>query len=170
MHRREVLKGAGALAAATALWRSLLARSPPAADPWLDALCDVVIPDSDTPGARKAGVASFVRLAAAHGLAGSSPADLTELKHQLDHADTPFERLSGADQHAVLVTVDARDAANPATQWARIKKLILMGYYTSQIGASQELHYQLVPGRFDPDVPVHPGDRAWSSDWIGQGF
>jgi hypothetical protein len=45
-----------------------------------------------------------------------------------------------------------------------------MGYYTSEIGASQELQYQLVPGRFDPDLPVKPGDRAWSSDWIGQGF
>lgn len=149
--------------------------SPPAsataaAGAWLDAVCDMVIPDADTPGARKAGVAAFVQLAASHGLAGSSAADLVGLKTQLDQARGPFEHLAVAAQHDVLVMVDGRDATNRSTPWAHVKKLILMGYYTSEIGASQELRYQLVPGRFDPDLPVHPGDRAWSSDWIGRGF
>jgi hypothetical protein len=34
----------------------------------------------------------------------------------------------------------------------------------------QELQYNLVPGRWDPDVPVKPGDRGSSSDWVGQTF
>ena len=55
-------------------------------------------------------------------------------------------------------------------QWPRLKGLILIGYYTSEIGASQELRYILVPGHFDPDVPLEPGDRAWSSDWTGVKF
>jgi Gluconate 2-dehydrogenase subunit 3 len=176
MHRRDALKGVGALAAAAALWRTLLAAPPStvlpgAPDEWLDALCDVLIPDTDTPGARKAGVAAFVRLAAQHGIAGASPSDLANFKALLNRNGTrSFDQLTPSEQLDLLVPIDARDATNGAAEWARIKKLILMGYYTSETGASQELQYQLVPGRFDPDVPVHPGDRAWSSDWIGQGF
>ena len=45
-----------------------------------------------------------------------------------------------------------------------------MGYYTSEAGATQELRYTLVPGRWDPDVPLKPGDRGSSSDWVGQTF
>jgi hypothetical protein len=176
MHRRDALKRVAVLATATAVWQELLAASPsatstPAANEWLEAVCDTLIPDTDTPGAKKAGVADFVRFAAEHGLAGVSPPDLAKLKAQLDLAATmPFQQLSASAQYNLLAPIDARDAINSATPWARIKKLILMGYYTSEVGAAQELQYQLVPGRFDPDLPVHPGERAWSSDWIGQGF
>jgi hypothetical protein len=175
MHRRELLTGVGALASASLVWKELLAAtdapSPASARPFLDVLCDLVIPDGATPGAKKAGVPAFIILALQHHLAGASKSDLTDLQSMLDQQGrSSFIRLPSSDQRSALIVIDFRDAANPATAWSRIKKLILMGYYTSEIGASQELQYQLVPGRFDSDLPVKPGDRAWSSDWIGQGF
>ena len=175
MHRRELLAGVGALATASLVWKELLAAagapSPASASPFLDVMCDLVIPDGATPGAKKAGVPAFITLALQHHLAGASKSDLTELQSMLDRqGGGSFLDLASSEQRSALTVIDARDAANPATAWSRIKKLILMGYYTSEIGASQELQYQLVPGRFDPDLPVKPGDRAWSSDWIGQGF
>ena len=36
----------------------------------------------------------------------------------------------------------------------------MVGYYTSEAGASKELIYDLVPGRFDPDIPVTAATRA----------
>jgi hypothetical protein len=44
-----------------------------------------------------------------------------------------------------------------------MKELTLLGYYTSQIGATQELKYAPVPGRFDGCVPFATVGRAWST-------
>ena len=54
--------------------------------------------------------------------------------------------------------------------WKVIKGLILTGYYTSEVGGSKELRYELVPGRWDPDLPLKPTDRAFSSDWTAVDF
>ncbi|MDH4133072.1 MAG: gluconate 2-dehydrogenase subunit 3 family protein [Gemmatimonadota bacterium] len=43
-----------------------------------------------------------------------------------------------------------------------LKELTLVGYYTSEIGASQELRYVHVAGRYDGDMPYEEGDRAYS--------
>jgi hypothetical protein len=48
--------------------------------------------------------------------------------------------------------------------------LILTGYYSSEAGASKELQYNLIPGRWDADIPLKPGDRAYSSDWTAVEF
>jgi len=83
-----------------------------------------------------------------------------------------FTRLSPARQHAVLEAYDAQAFApdQDSHPWRKIKALILTGYYTSEIGASRELHYELVPGRFDPDVPLPANNRSWSSDWTAVDF
>jgi hypothetical protein len=44
-----------------------------------------------------------------------------------------------------------------------MKELTLLGYYTSQVGATQELKYARVPGRFDGCVPLSSIGRAWST-------
>jgi hypothetical protein len=178
MQRREFLTCSAALSAAVALWGVVRATDAAAAraqhleDPLLDRVCDLVIPDTDTPGARTVGVPSFIKLALAHGLADSTPADRTQLEALLRDAagGTSFLSLSPGRQQEVLVDVDRSAYAERGSLWARIKSLILMGYYTCEAGATQELRYQLVPGRFDPDVLQKPGDRASSNDWTGQRF
>ena len=54
--------------------------------------------------------------------------------------------------------------------WRTIKALILTGYYTSEPGGSQELQFNLVPGTYEPDVPVTGQTRAFSSDWTAVDF
>jgi hypothetical protein len=51
--------------------------------------------------------------------------------------------------------------------WPLVKHLILMGYYTSEVGASQELEFVLDPGGFKADLPYRKGDRAQSADYFG---
>lgn len=157
----------------------------------------LVIPRGNTPGAGDIGVAEFVALALAHGLLGTGGAvagvfDRTDLasfaradgtlryldwlEAQLDRrAGGDFLRASSAQRGRVLVALDAEafpsgpPTATPSP-WQAIKALILTGYYTSQIGGAQELRYELTPGRFDPDLPLNPLDRAWSSDWTAVDF
>ena len=75
-------------------------------------------------------------------------------------------------QVARLTALDAEAFAPDAGDhaWKTIKALILTGYYASEAGGANELRYELVPGRYDPDVPPKPDDRAFSSDWTAVDF
>lgn len=46
--------------------------------------------------------------------------------------------------------------------FSMLKDLTLMGYFTSEIGATQALEYVAVPGRYDGCVPLKPGQKAWA--------
>lgn len=150
-------------------------------------VAELVIPATDTPGAGTVGTGDFVLVALAHGLEG------TRKPPAADPSFTPFLRADGSLDHAAwldgklgaswLTLPPARQAdqlagldasaykGDPAAApWRAIKALILTGYYTSEVGGSQELNYNLIPGRFDPKVPVTPETRAYSSDWTAVDF
>lgn len=153
----------------------------------------LVIPRTATPGAGDVGVGDFVLIALAHGLAGTRKPILgaldgqhrrsdgslrysTWLEQVLDqHAGGNFLKLPAAKQISILAALDAEafpqgPPPTEASPWRNIKGLILTGYYTSEAGGSQELQFEMVPGRYDPDVPVGPETRAFSSDWTAVEF
>jgi hypothetical protein len=177
--RRDLLMqglvtAAGLGVAPACLWAAVDGRSNTVETPLLDWLCDAVIPATDTPGAVAAGVPAFVELAVAHGLRGANAKLLVQFGAGIDTlAGGDFQGLSVADRFALLDDVDRRTMTREPDQtlpsallhWPTLKALIVIGYYTSEAGSSEELRYQLAPGRLDPDVPLDPGGRAWSNDW-----
>ena len=163
----------------------------------LKQVAQLVIPASDTPGAGDAGVGDFVILALAHGLDGTGEAvsaassawELREFKRNdgslsfVGWLERKLDRAVGGDwlgkdrasQLAALEELDRQSSPpGPPPQdpspWRKLKALILTGYYTSQIGGAQELRFEMVPGRYDPDLPLTRDYRAWSSDWIAVEF
>ena len=44
----------------------------------------------------------------------------------------------------------------------QLKELTLAGYYTSEVGATEELQWLAAPGRYDADVPLSEVGRAWA--------
>lgn len=146
---------------------------------FINTLCELVIPTTETPGAREVGVGNFVLFAARHGLKGSKDSMVAVFEKALnDYAKAPFIGLGIEMQNSVLTEIDRNvfsrqpeiNLSAEMQTWKSIKSLILLGYYTSEVGASQELRYQLIPGSFQPDVPVTDATRAWSSDWTGVKF
>ncbi|EGI55315.1 hypothetical protein SUS17_1841 [Sphingomonas sp. S17] len=156
-----------------------------------------VLPRTTTPGAGEIGAHDFVILALAHGLDGTRapaagaalPATITRhqrrdgtldyldwLEWQLDagtHGD--YLAVPPAGREAAVAAIDKAafaDAGPDAVEspWRKLKGLILTAYYTSEVGGSRELQYELVPGRWDADIPYIPGSRAWSSDWTAVEF
>jgi hypothetical protein len=162
----------------------------------LERVATIVIPEGETAGAASTGVARFVELALRHGLDGTrepgsasaiplgnetnDPHEsdaarrlLKPVKRELDEAaDGDFLKAAPDKQTAAVEQLDARAFApgNDDHPWHKIKDLILTGYYTSEVGASKELSYELVPGRWDADIPLAPDQRAYSSDWTAVDF
>ena len=46
--------------------------------------------------------------------------------------------------------------------YRQLKELTVAGYYTSEAGATEELQFNAVMGRYDPDVPLAEIGRAWA--------
>jgi hypothetical protein len=44
-----------------------------------------------------------------------------------------------------------------------MKQLTLLGYFTSEIGATQTLRYVAVPGKYEGCIPYKKGDKAWAT-------
>lgn len=160
---------------------------------FLDAVSQTMIPRTATPGAGDVHTGAFVAMALAHGLHGARQplaADTTSalrayarpdgsldhiawLRGALDRRAAPsFLAATPARRHTALAALDAEAfaAGGDHHPWHVVKALILTGYYTSEAGGSQELRYEAVPGRYDPDLPVAPQTRAISNDWTAVDF
>ena len=52
----------------------------------------------------------------------------------------------------------------PNHYFRMIKELTLLGYFTSEVGATKALRYVEIPGRYDGCMPYKKGDKAWALD------
>ena len=133
-------------------------------------IAEHIIPTTDTPGARAAGVHVFIDTM----LAGHYPAeDRQRVLEGLEQLDASAEREYGRafircgpdEQRAMLTRIDQEAFAPERREphWFRtIKELTVVGYYTSEIGATQELRHVAVPGRFEGCVPLEQIGRTWA--------
>jgi hypothetical protein len=185
--RRDFLAGMALLGAAFAAHAAPASARPIA--PYQALMRDVaqIMIPHDHAGGGRGGVGAFVLLALAHGLQGTHKVQPeSTLQNGQGHFDyaawlaADLDRRVGAPhlaaplarRQAALAALDA-DAFGgvaAAQPWHKLKALILTGYYTSEVGGSQELAYEHIPGRFDPDLPVTAQTRAYSSDWTAVDF
>lgn len=175
--RRDVFAGLLGFAATAALpksaWAGAAAKSYVTAGqtPFLASFVDTLIPATDTPGAKAAGVhLGLVALLERWASVKTRAATLTTIAAiQADlgrRAGAPFVTAKPAARLSALSALDAEAFATPRpSAWAdyrTFKALAVRLYYTSEIGASQELRYDPLPGGYFGDVPFTAGDRAWA--------
>ena len=165
-----VLAGCEARRVPDAAWQ-LRALTPDQAD-LVATITDHILPETDTPGARAVGVHRFIDAM----LAESYPAeDRDRFLAGLADVDARARRTCGraflqcatTEQRALLVHLDREAFAttpgpDEAPFFRTMKELTLVGYYTSEIGATRELRHAPVPGRFDGCVPLAEIGRAWA--------
>jgi hypothetical protein len=141
-------------------------------------VAEIIIPKTDTPGAKEAGVPSFIDQLLkdvyspedqewfSKGLA-SFNADAEK-----EYGDT-FADLDEDDQQAFVKKVhDEAIQAEKATQPApkrpfilMMKEMTMLGYFTSEIGATQVLQYAPVPGAYKGCVPLSEAGngKTWAT-------
>lgn len=141
----------------------------------IERVVDVMIPDTDTPGALAAGVHHFIDLMLDE---WASPERQERYSHGLQDLRARLQALSGEDfmsssneqQLDILRDLDQAAFAAAGTDsfnsfYKEFKKLVLFGYYSSEVGATVELQYEALTPEYKACVPIEDIGRAWF--WLG---
>jgi gluconate 2-dehydrogenase gamma chain len=177
MDRRALLRSAlllvgGSIASGAPL--ELFARSTPkptrffsaAQFALLEEVADIMIPRTDTPGAREVGVPeAFDTLVKQW----ASPQRQLQFRAVLDDIQQTvmakegkaFMELAFEQRVAFISSYDSAKLLG-SRAYAKFKELLLTLYYLSEAGATQELRYEHTPGAWEAATPVTPQTRAWA--------
>ena len=133
-------------------------------------LVDLIIPESDTPGALTANVHQFIDVM----LDGWAAAD-TQLRfldnfNNIDRRSMAMTGKTFADanrtqQIKLLEVLDKESFSDNGTDifFGEFKALVIFGYYSSAEGASIELRYDRIPGDYRDCIPFSEVGRSWST-------
>jgi gluconate 2-dehydrogenase gamma chain len=134
----------------------------------MTALSERVMPTTDTPGAIAAGVPEFIEKMLADWavpddrkpiLAGL---DAIEARSQADYKVAGAE--ATAEQQDALLTLAMENQLPGGWEFFdKFRQLVLTGYFTSEIGITQERKYLPVPGGYDGAYPYSQVNRVFSS-------
>jgi len=147
----------------------------------LAALAETIIPATDTPGAREAGVADFIVMMIRECTERKSQNKfITGLKDLQDHCEgvykRPYQHLEAAQQESVLALFEKKsrhtggivgkvqDRYLGKSFFTILKEYTVEGYCTSEAGATRGLAYVNVPGKFQGCVPMLPGQKGWATN------
>ncbi len=142
---------------------------------FLDEVGDTILPTTSTPGAKAAGVGRFMATMVKDCYKPDDQKVFTKGLSQLDDASQKkngkkFMESTQQQRTAVLIDLDNEQKAyqktkkkeDPNHYFRMMKELTLLGYFTSEVGATKALRYLPVPGKYDGNVPYKKGEKAWA--------
>jgi hypothetical protein len=144
------------------------------------ALAETIIPASDSPGAKEAGVEQYII---------TMIKDCTERKSQnkfidglkaLNHYcksqfNKPFDQCTEKEKQQTLQHFEemgksskgligkAEDRYLGKSFFSTLKTYTIQGYCSSEMGATKGLSYLYIPGKFVGCMPLQPGQKAWAT-------
>ncbi|MDH3709706.1 MAG: gluconate 2-dehydrogenase subunit 3 family protein [Cyclobacteriaceae bacterium] len=141
-------------------------------------LADMIIPETKTPGAIEAGVPYFIDSMLDQCLETEAQQMFLDGLNRLNslsqsHHSQDFLKIEDDQQTAILKKIAAEDhtpdeysgfGRNPEakTFFKQLKQLTLLGYFTSEMGATEALEYLQIPGGYDGCTTLIPGQKAWA--------
>lgn len=134
----------------------------------VERIVDVMIPQTDTPGAQAAGVHHFIDMMLAEWASAERQARYVQGLRDLDTSlreigSSDFVSSTPAQQLETLRSLDERAYSDGAGDsfYRELKKLALFGYYSSEAGATVELQYEAVTPDYKACVPIEDVGRTW---------
>lgn len=148
----------------------------------LAALTEMIIPKTDTPGAIEAGVPKVVEMMVADwytdterkiffdGLISLDMFCSEKFKKIFNRCEPmqQIEALKATEKDAaqykstVSLLPFEREIDENTPFFTKLKELTVLGYYTSEVGAKQELAYNPMPMRYEGDYDFIKIGRQWS--------
>jgi len=140
----------------------------------LGSLAEAIIPTTDTPGAIDAGVPQYIEMMLEH---FTPPDEVEVFRSQLDWVSSwlaqqdarSLEDVAEEKRNALLTALDDQAFGDGSSNdlppgepalFAILKPLTVAGYYTSEIGATIELHQ--TPFETYRDVPFDEIGKTWA--------
>ncbi|MBS1602621.1 MAG: gluconate 2-dehydrogenase subunit 3 family protein [Bacteroidetes bacterium] len=189
MRRRKAIRNIGLLVggalAGGAGWRWWRMRRQPPMEvlqgnlALLDDLAETIIPATDTPGAKAAGVGPVIftlvrdcadRMTQNNFIEGVQ--DVIGKSREL--YGKPFGECSQAQREELLASFEdtgdsgglvskVRKRLTGASFYTTLKKYAVLGYCTSKAGATEAMRYDYIPGKYVGSLPLQPGQRSWAT-------
>ncbi len=139
----------------------------------LDEVAEIILPRTDTPGAKDAGVGAFMKVFVTDCYTREEQAifhsGLLQLEATAEEAyDSKFATLTSAQRTELIRNLDREAKAVAAAggtphYFTMIKQLTLFGFFTSKVGGTEVLRYVAIPGRYDGCMPYEKGQPAWAT-------
>ena len=139
----------------------------------LNEIADTIIPTTNTPGAKAAKVGQFMAVMVSDCYEPDEQKRFMEGLATLQAASekangNTFQKSTPAQRTALLNALDKeqldyqkkKKSEEPTHYFRVIKDLVLWGYFSSEIGATQALRHVEIPGRYET-IEYKKGDRAW---------
>ncbi len=180
MNRREVIKRTailmgGAISAPAILGILKGCKAKPGVD-WnpqfftqeqafvISEVAEIIIPKTDTPGAKEAGVPAFIEQMIFECYSEENRDKFVNaLNEFIKTADFPnlstekrTEYVFGEHEKAI------QEKTQPRPFVLTMKELTMLGFFSSQPGATQVLQYEAVPGRYIGCQPLEEVGKAWA--------
>ncbi len=130
------------------------------------AIAETIIPETDTPGAIKAGVPGWIELlvqdcfeAADQKIIMEGLADVESRSR--DEFQESYAGLTVGQQIELLTGLEkeAKKSGNKKAFIRQFKELTKFTYVNSEAGGTQAFDFVLVPGRWDPAADLKPGQK-----------
>jgi len=161
---------------------------------FLNEVADTILPTTGSPGAKAANVGQFMAVMVRDCYEPKDQKIFLEGLGKLDDAsrkkfNAKFLDLTATQRTDMLVALDKEQKDYYAKAYEKmsaeiakhkgdddyvpnipnhyyrmIKELTLLGYFTSEVGATKALRYMETPGRYDGCMPYKKGDKAWAID------
>lgn len=129
-----------------------------------------ILPKTDTPSGEDVDCHGFVDYQLATCYSEQNQQDIANLidkinltaQRSLGHT---FAQLSDQKRQTLLENIEALNGFDETDKerFKFLKSLIVFGYFTTEVGATQALNYLAVPGGFSGSIPYKAGDKAWGS-------
>lgn len=144
-------------------------------------VAEIIIPKTDTPGAKDAKVGEFIETMLKDCYSAKDQESFAAGMKELEKKD--FLKAKPEEQTSILKAMEksAKEESEKAgaekkkyTEAGKeytdagvpffrlVKELTLLGYFTSEDGATKSLEYVAVPGRYDGCIDLKPGQKAWA--------
>lgn len=142
---------------------------------FLDDVAETILPETSSPGAKAAKVGQFMTVMVNDCYEKADQEVFHRGMRQLNEVskekmgDT-FSKLSPQKKQELLISLDKeqkdyqknKKPEERSHYFRMMKELTLLGFFTSEVGATQALRYIERPGRYDGCVPYKKGDKAWA--------
>jgi hypothetical protein len=185
MNRREIIQQIAILTGASVLgadrflrggWNQALSANlfSPADIAFFDEVAETIIPRTATPGAKDAKVGAFIADYATQCYSKEDQGLLKQGIEAINKASTATYKNAflelNAQQRQDLISELALDAQKKAREqtdqslayFTHLHQLTMLGFFTSEPGATKVLRYVPVPGKYEGCISYKKGEKAWS--------